>query len=159
MKMNITITNEMRNEEIVEICICNGNWKYWDDYMEALPSEKQSLTINTINKAYYLHYPVKDEIQHYDYDLYKKTGELKETDKSFRAYESLLSFLNYRIDNVKEDYCKWNDKEHTFRCAIFDDITRYAEKTIESEISYKSYESYCFNKGLKWLTVKIEVID
>ena len=159
MKMNITITNEMRNEEIVEICICNGNWKYWDDYMEALPSEKQSLTINTINEAHYLHFPVKDEIQHYDHDLYKKTGELKKTNKSFRVYESLLSFLNYRIDNVKEDYCKWNDKEHTFRCAIFDDVTTYSEKTIESEISYKSYESHCFEKGLKWLNIKIEVIE
>lgn len=156
MKMNITITNEMRNEEIVEIEICNGNWKYWDDFMDGI--EKQSLTINTINKAYYIHFPVKDEIQHYDYDLYKETGELKKTHKTFRTYESLLSFLNYRIDNFKEEYCKWNTKEHTFRCVIFDDITRYSDKTLESEMSYESYESYSFEKGLKWLTVKIEVI-
>lgn len=158
MKMNITITNEMRNEEIVEIEISNGNWKYWDDFMDGI--EKQSLTINTINKAHYLPFPVKDEIQHYDYDLYRETGELKETYKSFRVYDSLLQYLNCRIGNVKEEQSsRFADKEHTFRCAIFDETTRYNGKTIESEISYESSESFCFERGLKWLTVKIEVIE
>ena len=159
MKIEITITNEARNEEIVEIEICNGNWKYWDDYMEQLPSQKESLTINTINKSYYLHYPVKDEIQHYDYELYKQTGELKKTYKSFRVYDSLLQYLNCRIENVKEDCGKFSDNKHTFRCAIFDDVTKYSDKTIESEVGYSSYESRLFEKGLKWLTVEIEVIE
>lgn len=153
MKIEITITNEARNEEIVEIEISNGNWKYWDDYMDGF--EKESLTINTINKAHYLHFPVKDEIQHYDYDLYRETGELVETDKSFRVYDSLVEYLNCRINNAKE--YKYDNK-HTFRCAIFDDITKYSDKTIESEVSYSSYERDLFKTGLKWLTVEIEVI-
>lgn len=159
MNFKITIENEMRNEEIVEIEICRGNWKYWDDFMDALPSEKESLTLNTINKAHYLHFPVKDEIQHYDYDLYEETGELKETHKSFRTYDSLLSFLNYRINNVKEEPRRWREKINTFRCAIFDDITRYSDKTIECNMEYESKESFCFEKGLKWLKIIIEVIE
>lgn len=157
MKLNVTIENQMRNEEIVEIEICNGNWKYWDKYMES--TEKESLTINTFNKAHYLGFPVKDEL-HFDFDeeTYEETGEIIYRQKSVRTYTTLLEYLNCRINNVKEDAHIF--KEQTFECVLFDDYTdRFSEMELESEITLKSEESYCFNKGAKKLTVKIEVIE
>ena len=156
MKLNVTIENQMRNEEIVEIEICNGNWKYWDNYMES--TEKESLTINTFNKAHYLAFPVKDEIKFdLDKEAYEK-GEIIYRQKSVRIYDTLLEFLNCRINNVKEDAHIF--KEQTFECVIFDDYAgRFSEMELESEITLKSEESYCFDKGAKRLTVKIEVIE
>ena len=109
MKMNITITQKNvglfeTDKEIVNIDVCNGNWKYMDDMMET--DEKIPLTINTVNKSYYLDLPVKDVYAFHDEKLYNETGEIQTKDVSVRTYESLLSFLNHRLNNVKEDYKK-----------------------------------------------------
>ena len=157
MKLNVTIENQMRNEEIVEIEICNGNWKYWDDYMDS--TEKESLTINTFNKAHYLAFPVNDEIKFdIDQEAYENDGEIIYRQKSVRTYDSLLNYLNCRIQNVKEDAHIF--KEQTFECVLFDDIEGMtSERTLTENLVYKSEESRLGNKGAKILTVKIEVIE
>lgn len=157
MKLDITIENKMRSENIVEIEICKGNWQYWDDFMET--NEKESLTINTFNKAHYLAFPVKDEIKFdLDQEAYENDGEIIYRQKSVRIYDSLLQFLNCRINNVKEDAHIF--KEQTFECVLFDEYTdKFSEMELESEVTLKSEENRLGNKGAKKLTVKIEVIE
>ena len=161
MKINVKITKKglgffESDKEIVDIDICNGAWKYWDCYMET--NEKVPITINTITKAHFLHYPVKDAFPHHDMDLYKETGEIKVVDASIRVYENLLSFLNCRIDNVKQDYKKGTyklldyDKKGgvTFYATLFDYDIRRSEETVINDIIFE-------NEGL--IEVKIKVIE
>lgn len=162
MKLNIEITKKSTGifetaNKIAEIKICNGHWKYWDDMMES--DEEISLTINNIHKTYYLNYPVKDEYKMHDFKLYEETGELKVSDVSVRTYDNLLSYLNYRIGNVKEDYKSGSyqamgyDEEGgvTFEAFIYEeDSGLHKENSIDREIIHK-YEGK--------LIVKIEVIQ
>lgn len=136
MKINVTIKNQIKDTEIVEIEICNGNWKYWDDYMDS--TEKESLTINTINKAHYLHFPVQDVLQYgLDEEAYEN-GEIVYKKETVRLYHSLLKYLNCRIKNVKESRLF---KDQTFECVIYDNFGRYSGRTLEEDICYKTGET------------------
>ena len=158
MKMNIQIIAKRtgytdENTEIVDIDICNGHWKYWDDHMDT--DDKVSLTINTIGKAYYLNMPVKDTIDMHDLEHYKETGELKVTGTHVRVYDNLLHFLNCRIDNVKEDaksgywkICKINSAE--FECTLFESAYSNYNDDLSADIVYAEDEE---------VVVKIAVIE
>ena len=146
MKMNIQITQkdteERRNgKELVNIDVCNGNWKYIDDVMETY--EKIPLTINTVNKSYYLDAPVKDAFGFHDDKIYNETGEIQIKEASVRTYDSLLSFLNYRLNNVKEEYKKGTYKllgyhengGHVFNAVLFEKPCR-EDNDVISDIKY-----------------------
>ena len=152
MKMNIKITKLETGflrtpREIVDIDICNGNWKYNDDLMET--EEKTSLTLNTICKSHYLSQPVKDAYPIYDHDLFKATGEIQVAEAMVRTYDSLLDYLNHRINNVKDDYKKhgWTEREFTI---VLYDLTTKLQKDIVKDIVYE-------NNGL--CEVKITVVE
>ena len=152
MKMNIQITKIgtglRTNEEIVNIDICNGNWKYNDWYMET--DEKISLTMNNITEAEYLHYPVKDAYPHYDMEKARKY-ELEVIDASIRSYDSLHKYLVYRINNCKEDYKEHGWTERTFNIILFDEkYVKSDEQTVVKDIVYE-------NQGL--CEVKITVVE
>lgn len=159
MKMNVQVIAKRtgytdENTKIVDIDISNGHWKYWDDYMDCEDTEKVSLTINTIGKAYYLNMPVKDIINMHDLKHYEKTGELKVTGTSVRIYDSLLQFLNCRIDNVKEKsktaywkICDINCQE--FECFLFSE-TYNSFDDLNEDIVYEKDEE---------IVIKITVIE
>lgn len=153
MKLNITIKSEKWNTEIVNIDIKNGNWKYIDDTMET--DEKISLTMNNVREAYYLSMPVKDEYPHYDWDLYKETGEVKQIGATVRTYDNLHEFLICRINNTKEDATrKYRYEEkiiNHYKCALLDKkFVKTADVTMDSEIVFEKKDD---------LTVTIEVIE
>lgn len=147
-KLNIQITKENRydgQEKILDIDIKNGNWKYWEDHFEF--EEKQSLTINNICKSFYLSTPVKDAYPFYDYEHLEETNELIVKDAMVRTYDSLLDYLNHRVNNCKDDYKKhgWTEREFTiilfklgtdkFRCGAVEDIVYEKECLCEVKIT------------------------
>ena len=160
MKMNIQITQKgdkmfETDRKIVDIDVCNGNWKYNDDMMET--DEKIPLTINTINESYYLDLPVKDVYAFHDNELFAETGEIQIKDASVRTYDSLLSFLNHRLNNIKEDYKKGTyklldyDKKggRVFTAVLFEE-KRGQDNDVINDIIY-------VKKGM--IEVKIAVIE
>lgn len=158
MKLEIEITQKGKrfhdDRIIARICICNGNWKYWDDMMEY--GTETSLTINTINNSSYLTLPVKDACGIHDFDLYKETGEIQINQAVIRTYDSLLEFLNCRINNIKEDvkdgsYYRYYHKKggRTFNAVLFEQ-ERYSSKDICEEITFAEESA---------IEVKIKVVD
>ena len=144
MKMNIKITKQAtgiytEDEVIIDIYINNGNWRYWENYFEN--NETQSLTINNICKSNYLSQPVKNAYPIHDHDLLKKTGELQVTGAMVRTYDSLIDYLNHRINHVKEDYKKhgWDEREFTI---VLYDLTTKLQKDIVKDIVYEK-EGLC----------------
>lgn len=148
MKMNVQIKQIgvgflETDKEIVNIDVCNGNWKYNDDYMDT--DEKIALTINTVNKAHYLHKPVKDVYPIHDHKAYEQNREIIVKDALVRPYDSLLTFLNCRLNNVKEDYKKgtydliYAEKGgETFKCVLFDDdVHASKDGDVVGEIVFK----------------------
>lgn len=150
MKIEIKITKIgtgflETDEEIVNICVCNGNWKYWDDYFEGY--EKESLTINTINKAHYLSLPVNDA-----YPIHNREealqGNLIIEQAIVRPYNNLLEYLNCRIENTKEEYCKHGWTERTYHIVMLEgdsdrnDVTaeRLYDKVNELELNFRVIE-------------------
>ena len=149
MKMNIQITKIGKgfletDEEIVNIDICNGHWKYWDTYTE----EKVSLTINTIRNAHYINLPVKNAYGFTDVELYNETGEIQTEKAIVRTYNTLLDYLNCRIGNVKEDYKKGHYGRYykdgrTFNAVLFkeprrcNDICESIPYELDGEIEVK----------------------
>ena len=141
-KFNINIEKANKYNEfetIVEIDINNGNWKYWDTYMET--DEKMSLTINNIGEAYYLTQPVKDAGNFHDHELYEKTGEFKVVGANVNTFNTLTEFINCRLNNVKEDvksniynivYAKKGGR--TFNAVLFNEQRR--SKDIVEDITY-----------------------
>ena len=132
MKLNIEITKKgtgffTDDETIVKIDVNNGNWKYWEDSQEG--HEKTSLTINNICKSHYIHLPVKDAYGFHDHDLYNETGEIQVKSASVRTYDSLLDYLNYRINNVKEDV-----KSGTWKLLNYDENGRIFNATLFKEV-------------------------
>jgi len=140
------------NKLLVEIDINNGHWKYWEDFMET--QEKQNLTINNICKTVYLNQPVKDQIQKHDLKLYKETRELKVIGHDTRLYDNLLSYLNYRIDNLKEDYKKFGKYEwgRTLEAEIklFNFSGRYTDMGYDEDITFAEDED---------VTLKMVVVE
>lgn len=124
MKMNIQITQKTskyvtwNNEKVVEIDIKNGNWKYWDYHQDT--NEKTSLTINNIADAFYLHQPVKDTYTFYNHEAIKNEHKLIIEGVDVRMYETLIEYLNRRINNAKEDYKAYGDKEKVYKCVLFE---------------------------------------
>ena len=153
MKFNIEV--KLDSEKIVDIDISNGSWKYWDSYME--DDEKVALTINTINETHYLQMPVKDAYAFHDMKIYKDKGEVKVESACIRYYDSFLSYLNFRLDNVKEDvksgfyqrYYKEKDGRD-FTATIFEGKCEDNETSVIDDISYKC-------KGM--IEVRIKMID
>ena len=136
MKMNIKITKLETGflrtpTEIIDIDICNGNWKYHDDHMET--EEKIPLTINTICNSAYLSLPVKDAIGFYDKKEWEENRNIIISGASVRTYDSLLYYLNCRINNAK-DSCL---DEHTFNCVLFEDNSFTKDHTVVNDIVYE----------------------
>lgn len=153
MKLNIQITQHKKGifateEKIVDIDINNGNWKYWDCLCEG--TEKTSLTINNINDANYLHLPVKDAYGYFNHKLWKEERKLELEGASVRTYDTLLSYLNYRINNAKEDYKKWGDAEKSYTAVLFEErFKKTAEDTVVEDIVYEE-------QGM--ITVKVTIL-
>ena len=143
MKMNIEITKIgtkflETDKTIADIDICNGNWKINEDWMETY--DKIPLTINTIGKSRYLTLPVKDAYPFYNKEALIERNECIVEDAMVRPYDSLLEFLNCRINNAKEDFKKfkwWN--ERTFTCVLFDSKIRPSrDEDITGEFVYEN---------------------
>ena len=153
MKMNIKITKLETGflrtpTEIIDIDICNGNWKYNDDHMET--EEKISLTINNICKSVYLSAPVKDAYPFHDHEKIIEDNELIVTDSMVRIYDSLIDYLNHRINNVKDDYKKHGWTERDFTIVLFDlSIAKFREDAVTDIV----YEKECLCE------VKITVVE
>ena len=151
MKLNIQITKIQKgflsNEnEIVNIDINNGNWKYEENNWE---KGKISLTINNICKAHYLHQPVKDAYPFYDKEEAKNYNLVVE-DAMVREYDSLIDYLTHRINNVKENYKKYGWTEQTFNIILFDLNTKKFRDDIVADIVFEK-EALC--------EVKISVVE
>lgn len=134
--MNIKITKLETGflrtpSKIIDIDICCGNWKYWDDHKET--TEKQSLTINTICNSTYLSLPVKDAVGMHDENEWKENRKIIIADAFVRTYDSLIDYLNHRINNAK-DSCL---KEHTFHCVLFEDNCLSKDQTVVNDITYE----------------------
>lgn len=141
-KFNINIEKANKYNEfetIVEININNGNWKYWDDYMES--DDKISLTINNIGEAYYLTQPVKEAVGMYDIELLKQ-NKAKVVGANINTFNTLIEFINYRLNNVKEDvksniydivFAKKGGR--TFNAVLLDQPT-FTSKDIVEDITY-----------------------
>ena len=136
------------NEEIVNIDICNGNWKYWDTHSET--EEKTSLTINNIYNAHYLNKPVKDVYPFYDYEKAREENILIVTDAMVRTYDTLLGYLNCRINNSKEEYKKYGWTERTYNIIMFDESIVRSSDDVTEGVNY--------NKG-NLIEVKITVVE
>ena len=124
-------------ETIADIDIKNGNWKYWDTYMET--TEKQTLTINNIQEMNLINQPVKDAIGIHDKELWENERELVISDASVRTYQNLLSYLNYRINNTKEDYKKWGRSYNRYTAVLYDEefyLTK--DEDVVRNITYKA---------------------
>lgn len=138
MKIEVQILKD--GNTIVKIDISNGRWRYKDDYM----GEKIPLTINNIVESMYLSLPVKDAYSYYNRKLYEETGEVKVAKASVRKYNTLLEYLNHRVNNVKEMYKKGTyklleyDKEggKKYHCTIFEDRI-IQDKSVMEEVVYK----------------------
>lgn len=143
MKMNIQIRNKAKDVELVNIDIKNGNWKYWDDYMDN--NEKETITINNTHDFHYINLPVKDAIPYYDPEALEN-NELKITKAFIRPYDSLLGYLNCRIQNIKETKGK---KELTANIIIFDEDFDNDKDVCEDIIYHKD----------QMVEVKIKVVD
>lgn len=141
-KINIKITKKetgFRNDKkIIDADICNGNWKYWDNHYEF--EEKETLTINNICKSIYLSAPVKDAYPFYDHEAVKERHELIVTDAMVRTYDSLIDYLNHRVNNCKEDYKKHGWTERTFTIVLFDLST---SKFRDDAVADVVYEKEC----------------
>ena len=151
MKMNITINKEdvFEQKEIVNIDICNGNWKYWDIYTET--DEKISLTMNNIYEANFLKYPVKDAYPHYDIEKARNENKLEVIDASVRTYNTLHEYLVHRINNCKENYKKHGWTEKTLYIVLFEDeYVKSTEASVIGDIVYKQEDL---------VEVKIEIVE
>ena len=145
MKMNIKLTKIgtgfLEDDcEIVNIDITNGHWKYNDDHMET--DAKEPLTINSINKAHYLHLPVKDAYPFCDHDLLREKNEYKVVDAMVRTYDTLLSYLNCRIENTKEDYWEHGWTEREFTIVLFDLASEKFREDVTKDVVYEK-EALC----------------
>ena len=153
VNLNIQLTEQEtgifgHDRKIVEIDIKNGAWKYWDYHKE--DDEKTSLTINNVSKAHYLHYPVKDAYPFYDNDELRNNNKIVVTDAMVRTYDTLLSYLNCRINNMKEENKKYGWTEMTKYITLFDDsIVRNSDDVTADVI----YEKSCLVK------VEIKVVE
>ena len=153
MKMNIQITKIKNgflrnNEEIANIDINCGNWKYWEHTMKT--DEKISLTLNNICKTHLLHQPVKDAYPFYDHEKAKENYELIVTDAMVRTYDSLIDYLTHRINNCKDDYKKYSWTESDFTIVLFDLSTKKFRDDIVTDIVYEK-EALC--------EVKITIVE
>ena len=140
MKMNITLTKIgtgifETDSKIADITICNGNWRYNDDHIDT--DEKVPLTINTIRKSHYLSQPVKDAYPFYDHEALQENNEIKVIDAMVREYDSLLEYLNCRIDNTKEGYCKYGWTERTYNIVLFDLSSKKFRENVTEDIVYE----------------------
>ena len=121
MEIKVTISNQ--EEKIASAIIKNGRWTYSEKYLE----EPIKLTINNVFQTDLLQMPVRDAYGYIDNTLYKKTGKIQIKKADVRKYHTLLDFLNYRINNVKEEYKSktydllFKDTGHTFNAVLFED--------------------------------------
>lgn len=143
MKTEIKIVDN-DNRELITLENANGHWKFNEDHFE--DEKMMPLTINTISNSFYLGVPCKDEISHYDMDLYKETGELVETYKTTRLYHTLLDFIICRVNNAKEDFKKLGNvsddwKHFEYKCVLFDRDNHDFKEPIETAIEYKATDS------------------
>ena len=154
MKLNIQITLKetgifKTEEKIVEIDICNGNWKYWDRYSE--DDTKKTLTLNNIHNAHVIHYPVKDAIPSHDIEAWKQDHEIIVNGASVRRYDNLLSYLQCRVDNAKDSYKKHGWTEHYYAAVLFEMESYFTrEDTVTKDITYEA-------EGL--IEIKITVVE
>ena len=153
MKMNITITQKTgrltiyENKKIAEITICNGNWKYWETYMET--TEKQTLTMNNIGEAILLAQPVKDAYPIHDHKAFEEERKIIVKEAHVRTYNTLHYYLTCRIANLKEDYKKYGWTDLTANVVLFEDKYIRNDK-VTDEINYE----LC---GL--IEIKLEVVE
>ena len=124
MKMNIEIVKKgtrflETDETLAEITICNGNWKYNDRLMET--DEKISLTINNLCESSILMNPVKDAYPIHNHEEALENHNLIVEKAIIRAYDNLLTYLNYRINNTKEEYKKYGWTERTYTIVMFEE--------------------------------------
>ena len=142
MKLEIQITQKtgtLRNddEKIVEITVNNGNWKYWDKYTEG--TEKQTLTINNIHDAHILNQPVKDAIAYHDQEAWKNNREIIVAGASVRTYDNLLSYLNCRINNVKDRYKRHGWTKAHYTAVLFDEVFKLTkDDTVTANIEFET---------------------
>lgn len=126
----------MTDEKLAEITVNNGNWKYWERQMET--TEKQTLTINNIHDAVILNRPVKDAIGIYDQEAWENDCEIIVADAMVRTYDNLLSYLNCRINNTKEDYKKHGWTERTFTAVLFEPVFKLSkDDTVIANIEHE----------------------
>lgn len=152
VKLNVQIekkTGIYENKLIADIDINNGNWKYWEIYTDG--AEKQTLTINNVHDSVILNAVVKDAIGIHDTELWKNETELKVKDAMVRRYDNLLSYLNCRVNNVKDDFKKHGWTERTFTAVMFEEV--YVKSADESVVRDIVYEA----DGL--IEIKIKVIE
>lgn len=150
MKFEITITKIgtkflETDETIANISVCNGNWRYNDIHMET--EEKVSVTINTINQAHFLLYPVKDAYPIHNTEEALE-GNLIVEKAIVRPYDNLLTYLNCRINNAKEEYRKYGWTERTYNIIMLEGTQN--RKDIVADIVYDKK---------RLVEVKIEVIE
>lgn len=141
MKLEIKITKKetgIRNDEtLAEITVNNGNWKYWENHMET--TEKQTLTINNIHDARILNQPVKDAIGIHDQEAWKNDREIKVIDAGVRTYDNLLSYLNCRINNVKDCYKRHGWTEAHYTAVLFDEVFKLTkDDTVTANIEFET---------------------
>ena len=92
---------------------------------------------------------MKDAYPVYDHDLFKATGEIQVAEALVRTYDSLIDYLNHRVNNVKDDYNKHGWTEREFTIVLYDLSTRL-QKDIVKDLVYEK-------EAL--LEVKIKVIE
>lgn len=154
MKMNIQITKIETgflkfNEEIVNIDINNGNWKYWDRFSET--EEKTPLTMNNFHDATILGQPVKDALPHYDEEKWENEDELVQDDAYVRTYDTLMGYLNCRIGNLKDSYKRRGKTELITNIVLFN--KKYVRSNEDDIVGNAVYEAEDL------LEVKITIVE
>lgn len=138
-KFNINIKQENiygELETIVDIDINRGNWKYWDRYFQN--REKIKLTINNIHDVTIVNMPVKDAVPIWDMDIWENERELIVKDACIRTYDNLLSYLNCRIDNMKELNKKYGRMHENWTAVLFErEIVRNKDNAVVRDIKYE----------------------
>lgn len=142
MKLQIEITQN--GNEIIEIDINNGHWKIWEDTMEE--TQKQSLTINNLINSHYLSLPVKDVYSIHDHKLWEEKREIQTKEADVRTYDSLIEYLNCRIDNAKDkfksnicDIMGYKETGIKYTAVLFEEhYKRHSEDLVTDDIKYES---------------------
>lgn len=120
---------------LVNIDIKNGNWYYWDIHQKT--STKVPISINTVCKSFYLSLPVKDQIETEDKSI-------------VRTYDSLLEYLNFRLNYINDNYWRILDTTTVefeitlFKCGFLnrEDITAYIPYLVDEEAIVKIRRCY-----------------